>query len=206
VSRFEGGLEVLSTVPHDSRCAPPGVNVTRHTIFAAVARGLRERGVVSQEEDAEQFGARLCEDFSALLDERLPHAREVPGARELLSKLQAANVPCYVNTATPADAAQRFIEQLGWAQYFRAVLGAPSTKTDNLAAVAKAESLTPAQVVHVGDGDNDCLAAHAFGCHFIGVVLNGTPNHFSAPVSHLVSDMHEASLKIFGLVGVNREF
>ena len=35
VSKYDGGLEVLESVPRDSRVAPPGVKVTRYTIFDA---------------------------------------------------------------------------------------------------------------------------------------------------------------------------
>ena len=74
-NRHEGGLEVLQTVPYDSRTAPPGVVVTRHTIFEGVARGLLTRGTPSPlkdaPQDAERFGQHLCAEFSSLLEARL---------------------------------------------------------------------------------------------------------------------------------------
>ena len=204
VGRYDGGLEVLETVPNDSRTAPPGVSVTRHTIFEGVARGLHARGVRGgqEEESAEAFGKRLCDEFSALLDERLPQALEVAGAGIMLAQLNAAGLPCYVNTATPQEPAERVVTQRDWMRHFRAVLGAPGTKEENLAAAAAAEGLTSQDIVHVGDGNNDCVAAHTFGCRFIGVVLDGGSGSFTAPVLHTVQDMHGARDKLFELAGV----
>lgn len=200
-AQYEGGLEVLETVPWDSRTAPKGVTVTRHTIFAGVAHGLHARGVTGLEgETADAFGKRLCDTFTTLLDERLLHAVEVAGATAMLLQLHEAGIPCYVNTATPQEPAQRVIEQRDWQSYFRAVLGAPGTKEENLATAAAAEGLSPEHVVHVGDGNNDCMAAHAFGCRFIGVVLDGGSGAFTGPVLHTVPDMVAASEKLFELV------
>ena len=202
--RFDGGLEILNTVPWDSRTAPPGVTVTRHTIFAGVADGLHASGVRDRaDESAEAFGKRLCDEFTALLEERLPKADEVAGASEMLTKLHAAGVPLYVNTATPQEPAQKTIEQRGWQTYFRAVLGAPGNKEQNLSTAAVAEGLTPDQMVHVGDGNNDCVAAHTFGCRFIGVVLDGGEGAFTAPALHIVRDMHGACEKLVGLANVS---
>ena len=84
-ARHEHGVEVLATVPHDSRTAPPGVTVTRFTIFDGVARGLVERGVTPPAGVSESdFGAHMCREFSALLEQRLLQADEVPGATALL--------------------------------------------------------------------------------------------------------------------------
>ena len=204
VCRYDGGLAVLETVPSDSRTAPPGVTVTRHSIFAGVAHGLHTRGVYPGPagESADALGVRLCDEFSHLLEQRLAVAQEVPGAAALLRHLAAAGIPCYVNTATPQEPAEKLIKALGWSPFFRAVLGAPRTKVQNLEAVAVAEQLAPSQLVHVGDGNNDCLAAQAFGCTFIGVVLDEGAEPFTGPVHTVVCDMHQACNVVNQLAGL----
>lgn len=199
---YEGGAEVLATVPTDARLAPPGVTVTRHTIFRDVAHGLIARGSAGGAEGADALGARLCETFSSTLEARLLEADEVPGAVRLLAHLRAHGVPVFVNTATPQEPVAALVEALGWTGYFRGVLGAPASKVDNLAAALRAEGLTSAEAaVHVGDGDNDCRAARDFGCAFVGVAPAGAAA-FSAPCHAVVADMHGAGAVLCELLGV----
>lgn len=211
VAPYEGGLAVLETVPHDSRTAPAGVKVTRYSIFEGVARGLIERGSAPPEEtDAVTFGAKMCDTFSTVLQGRLLTAQEVPGATALLAHLTAHGVPCYVNTATPQEPIDELIDALGWRPRFRKVLGAPGTKVENLMAVSTAEGLVaPAELVHVGDGDNDCKAARDFGCPFIGIALDvalggsGAPGGgFSAPCHVVASDLSAATAPLCTLLGI----
>ena len=212
-ARHEHGLEVLSTVPHDSRTAPPGVTVTRFTIFDGVAQGLIERGVSPPAGVGESdFGASMCQEFSSLLEQRLLQADEVPGATALLKHLAAADIPCFVNTATPQGPIDELIDTLGWRSYFRAVLGAPGTKLSNLQAIAATAGLgSPAEeLVHVGDGDNDCKAAAEFGCRFVGIALDpalggsGTPDSgFTKPCVAITRDMHEAATCVCALLGIS---
>lgn len=211
VSVYDGGLDVLETVPRDSRMAPPGVKVTRYTIFEGVARGLIARGTNPPDEtDAVSFGAKMSEQFSTVLQERLVQAREVPGATALLEHLAAHGIACYVNTATPQEPIDLLVDALGWRSRFRRVLGAPGTKVENLAAAAAAEGLSaPLELVHVGDGDNDCKAARDFGCPFVGIALDpalggsGTPGGgFTAPCHTVAADLAEAARPLCALLGL----
>lgn len=204
-AQFEGGLDVLSAVPTDSRSAPLGAVVTRHTIFAGLASGLHARGVRPgpPSESSDAFGARMCSEFSQLLDTRLKVAAEVPGAVAALRHFNAHGLPCFVNTATPQEAIDQLVSDLGWGSLFAGVYGAPRTKVQNLeAAAAAVGGLPPARVVHVGDGDNDCRAAHAFGCSFVGIALDGGVGAFSAPVAAVVADMHGACAAVCALAQV----
>lgn len=214
VSQYDGGLDVLVTVPTDSRTAPPGVTVTRYTIFESVARGLLNRGVkppAGTAADAATFGEHMCSQFSSRLKDRLLEAAEVPGATALLKHLQAHKISCYVNTATPQGPIDELIGVLGWQSYFAGVYGHPGTKESNLQAIAVASGLTSPQeqLIHVGDGDNDCRAAADFGCRFIGVALevrNGGTGAAGGGFSHachsVVSDMHGAAAPICSLLGL----
>ena len=194
-ARYEGGLEALATVPRDARTVPPGAAVpTRYTIFRDLAARLHERGVRSEVagETAERFGARMCDEFSALVLRRLPQAPEVPGAVAMLRHLSARGLPLYVNSATPQAPLVQLVEALGWSGHFRAVLGTTEhggTKAEHLRTIAAAEGLSPAQVLHVGDGDNDRRAAVECGCPFVGVNAD-TP--FAGPVATTVDDMFAA--------------
>ena len=203
---FEHGLDVLSTVPTDSRTAPPGVQVTRHTIFEGVAGGLLARGVSPPSGvRADAFGAHLCDAFSALVEKRLKEADEVPGASALLAHLAAHGVACFVNTATPQGPIDALVDAIGWRPHFRAVYGHPGTKLSNLQSAMAAAGLGgPSTLVHVGDGDNDCTAAAAAGCLFVGVRLPSEPGApaFSAPRDFVGKDMVEVGAHLCALLGL----
>lgn len=198
-SRFEGGPHILASVPRDARDVPPWAPVpTRHTICRDLAAGLHARGVRTGPagESADEFGDRLCREFSVLLLARLREADEVPGAEAMLRHLAAHGIPCYINSATPQAPLEAIVEARGWRGLFAGVHGAtgsPTTKLDNLSAAAAREALSPEELVHVGDGENDNTAAAAFGCRFIGVhAEHGSCRTFAAPVDALVRDMREA--------------
>ena len=220
--RREGGSEVIATVPTDQRTAPLNVIVTRHTIFAGVAHGLAARGHdLEGHADADAFGEALTREFSSLVEERLRSAKEVPGATALLRHLATHNIPCFVNTATPQAPIDVYIDMLGWRPYFRAVFGAPGTKVENLQrAAAEAanacaddgdceEPLRPSELIHVGDGDNDCRAASEFGCAFIGIALekaNGgsgvAGGGFTKACAAIVPDLTTAAAPLCALLGI----
>mmetsp|Transcript_16572 Transcript_16572/g.35564 ORF Transcript_16572/g.35564 Transcript_16572/m.35564 type:complete len:238 (+) Transcript_16572:318-1031(+) len=198
-SAYEGGLEILEATPRDSRTAPPGQVVTRDTIFRAVAEGLHARGVKPGPagETPEQFGVRMCSQFSELVQVRLTQAAEVRGAAAMLAHLTACGLPCYVNSATPKVPLEQLVNARGWGRFFVAVHGAPATKAQNLAAIMAQQQLGPGEILHVGDGENDCSAASEVGCAFMGVSSpDGVARAFKAPVHVLVQDMHHACLEI----------
>lgn len=197
-SRFEQGLDILSTIPTDSRTAPPGKSVTRYTIFSEFASVLSARGLHSGDETAEALGERLSAEFSQLVQTRLAQADEVPGAAAMLAHLEAQQVPCCINSATPAEPLVQLIDALGWSDHFRGVFGAPGTKVENLWLAARSRNLLPEEVVHVGDGDNDRKAAQEFGCPFIGVSdsQDGPDGKWAGASFAVVSDMHAACAKI----------
>lgn len=202
--RYEPGLEILSDIPTDSRTAPPGTSVTRHTIFAAFASGLHERGVASDGESAEEMGKRLCDEFSVLVQQRLAEAEEVSGAAALLAHLSQHGLPCCVNSATPAEPLEEIVRARGWAAHFRAVFGAPGTKVENLWLAARTLNLRPEEILHVGDGDNDRKAAREFGCPFIGVsdTPDGPDGAWAGASFPVVPDMRAAAVEICKLTGL----
>lgn len=203
-SRYEHGLELLAAIPTDSRTAPPGVSVTRHTIFNAFASALSERGLLPGDETATALGERLCDEFSVLVQQRLTEAHEVAGAAAMLAHLAARGLPCCVNSATPAEPLERIVHARGWHGHFRQVFGAPGTKVENLWLAARTLNLRPEEVLHVGDGDNDRKAASEFGCPFIGVCdsPDGPDGAWAGAAFPVVPDMHSACAKICKMAGI----
>lgn len=193
------------------------------------ASGADEGAAEDVDEEAAELARWLCAAYTSQVHARLSSresSAEVRGAGALLEALAAHGVPCYINSATPTPPLVQVVEALGWSRYFRQVLGGGGAddKRRNLEAIARAEGLGATQLVHVGDGDNDCRAAAAFGCRFVGVVTGradaalpaagsagkrkrgdatrDATSCFSGPTCGVVSDMVEAGVVLAELLDV----
>jgi phosphoglycolate phosphatase len=97
-----------------------------------------------------------------------------PGIADALPLL-SASARCFVVTSKRSIYAQRIVESLGLAVWFRGVHGTEpdgslDDKADLIAAVLRSESLHPRETVMVGDRVHDVLGAHANGMRAIGVL------------------------------------
>jgi phosphoglycolate phosphatase len=97
-----------------------------------------------------------------------------PGIVDALPLL-SASAHCFVVTSKRSIYAQRIVESLGLAVWFRGVYGTEpdgslDDKADLIAAVLRAEALDARDTVMVGDRLHDVLGAHANGLRAIGVL------------------------------------
>lgn len=102
--------------------------------------------------------------------------RILPGVLELLEFLDAGGVPMGVVTNKKVDFINAEIAHLGWADYFKATVGAGDAKADKpspaplLLAIERARiSATLNDIWMVGDTENDLLCAIGAGC--VGVLV-----------------------------------
>jgi phosphoglycolate phosphatase-like HAD superfamily hydrolase len=114
----------------------------------------------------------LVAAYTRYCEEKISICPEVAGADFALRGLARRGLPLFVNSATPTDPLRVLIERRGWTSHFRGIFGAPQGKIDNLRATATHCGVAPAEILMVGDGEDDRTAARAFGCAFAGVVLD----------------------------------
>ncbi len=122
----------------------------------------------------------ICEEFAAT-------CAEIGGASAALEVL-APRCALYVNSATPQAPLRRIVARRGWEQHFRAVLGRPRSKVENLQDALEREGLAPHQAVMVGDGRHDIAAARTLGCRFVGV--RNSFNDFDTAGLPMLDDLH----------------
>jgi phosphoglycolate phosphatase len=92
-----------------------------------------------------------------------------PGVPEGLERLAAAGFPLACVTNKPKRFTGPLLERIGFARYFSLVLSGdslPKKKPDPLPLTHAAQhfSVTPAQMLMIGDSVNDAQAARAAGC------------------------------------------
>lgn len=132
-----------------------------------IAEILERHGLQPQESGA------IVEDYLAILREGLSggtlSAREIPGARGLLSSLASRRVG--IATANLLSAAKLRLEACAlWAPVSALAFGAEGSghKRETVARAIAATDLPKQRIVYVGDNLNDVDAGLSNGVHFIG--------------------------------------
>jgi len=120
-----------------------------------------------------QEGGAIVEDYLAILREGLSggtlSAREIPGARDLLSSLKQRHIG--IATANLLSAAKLRLESCAlWAHVSTLAFGAEGSghKRETVARAIAATGLPKQRIVYVGDNLNDVDAGLSNDVHFIG--------------------------------------
>jgi beta-phosphoglucomutase-like phosphatase (HAD superfamily) len=111
----------------------------------------------------------LCRRFAQLVVDEVVGAPEIPGAEAFLNSL-TGKVPCFVVSAAPVAEVKEIVRRRGWADYFREVRGAPTSKEENLGILLRKYAFTPGCCLFFGDAESDYKAAQACGVNFLGIV------------------------------------
>jgi phosphoglycolate phosphatase-like HAD superfamily hydrolase len=113
--------------------------------------------------------ADLCNRFARLVVDEVVAAPEIPGAEAFLRRW-AARLPCFVVSATPETEIREIVRRRGWSEYFKEVMGAPTSKKENLASLLERHQLMPVKCLFFGDAESDFRAAQACGVPFMGIL------------------------------------
>jgi len=112
--------------------------------------------------------AKAIRNFGTFVRQVLMDADEIPGVIALLDNLCARGVPCFVVTGGAEHEVRDVVKARGLDRYFCRVLGAPSTKIENIQKLEDEELLHKPGVFY-GDAKVDLQAAHAFNLTFVFV-------------------------------------
>ena len=160
----------------------------RYQIIDGIVRQLVVTGFLTADDQIGELTKAYAERYNHICEEYAATCREIAGTSVCLPQL-AKRYVLYVNSATPEEPLRRIIHRRGWEGYFRDVLGRPRTKTKNLAQILEREMISGAEVVFVGDNEEDLDAARQCGCQFLGMVHN--TSQFESQPLHSVRDLSE---------------
>ena len=138
---------------------------------------------------AKTLKEKLIKDYTARVETVAQTAKDIPGAREILLRLNALQIPVYLNSATEEKSLKKVISYKRWPHFFKGIYGAPCSKEENLRKIAQQEKISPNQIVLIGDGEADRLAAKAFGCLFIGFI--NEKEKFQKPVAFKTDQLYD---------------
>lgn len=160
----------------------------RHAILRRVAAEVAERGALPEGRSVDELARSMADTYTRLCEEAISRCDEIPGATRALRELAARGLRLFVNTATPRDAVLAILRRRGLSDLFAGVYGAETGKLESLRRIARETGSEPAELLFVGDRDDDFDAALAAGCRFVGVARAGTDGFRRRP-AHCISDL-----------------
>lgn len=125
----------------------------------------------------------LCREFSQLVVDDIVFAPEIPGSEAFLKEWHN-QVTCFVISATPENEIRGIVQRRGLQKYFKEVLGAPTTKIENLKSILIKYNFEPSRCLFFGDAESDYQAAKMCGVNFLAIL----PGH-DAPLLRVVPDV-----------------
>lgn len=154
--------------------------LSQQTIIDFVGKGTENliRKVLAVDYDESGINSRFAEAMSSYLGHYQTINGDLatlyPEVTEGLQSMRNKGLRLACVTNKPIALAIPLLEKKGLQAYFDIVYGGdsfPQKKPDPmpLLAVCKAFSLTPQQVIAIGDSSNDAIAARAAGCYVLNV-------------------------------------
>lgn len=171
-----------------SACVAEEREGDRYQVIERILRRLAGAGIVVADEPLLEAVELYADQYNEICESYAVKCREICGASESLSRL-AKKYTLYVNSATPEAPLRRVIRNRSWEQYFKAVLGGPVLKADNLEKILKWENIDGKAMFFIGDSQRDFAAAQSGGCHFIGI--RNPDNDFKIQPSILLDDLRD---------------
>lgn len=151
-----------------ARCLDERPQAHRYDHVRTIVRHLIAGGWLPERSDPDRYVDHYVAQYTRICETETARCDEIRGASSVLPALATAH-PLYVNSSTWEASLRRVVERRGWRGLFRAVLGAPRSKVENLQAIMSTETAEASELVFVGDGHGDREAALASGCQFVRI-------------------------------------
>jgi len=165
-------------------------NEDRYGITRELAREFVAKGLIPPGPGAESLGLQWAETYTENCERAIVRCPEVPGTSAILPWLLNQGIHLFLNSKTPAQALKRIVSLRNLSHHFTEILGAPTSKLENLHHIQELTRARPNEMVFVGDSEDDQQASAEFCCHFVGVIL-GDSNRFKKVPSLHVTNLGE---------------
>jgi phosphoglycolate phosphatase-like HAD superfamily hydrolase len=114
----------------------------------------------------------LCNIFSTLVLDKVLEAPWIPGAKEFLDAHYNENT-FYLISGIPQEELDFIVDKRGIRKYFKAVMGSPKTKVENIRYVIEKNYYDYTKSIYIGDTLGDMKDSQEAGINFLG--LTTTP-------------------------------
>jgi phosphoglycolate phosphatase len=164
----------------------------RYSVFETLVKNIEAKYGLPLRQARSSLESRLVKRYNAVCETKISACPEVPGAMIALKHLFETGYRVYVSSATPDDQLATILKRRKFVQYISGAFGSSNDKINNLLKILEKEQLTAAEVIVIGDSDDDLQSANTIGCHFLGIELNphaASPRFSVRP--HYVTDTLE---------------
>ena len=162
--KTEAFLEVFAHYPQHQEAILEhhleNVGISRYRKFEWIYRELLRKPLA--EEESRRLGIR----FSEIALAKILKCPFVPGARETLEVLSSSSL-LFVASGTPQEELELIIGQRGLKDFFSEVWGTPREKSDIICSISLRFELAVDDIVFIGDGMTDYMAAKDCGVRFL---------------------------------------
>ncbi len=139
---------------------------SRYLILKEIMRKID--GKKSQDEEFERRLEELANRYNTLVLSGAKICEEKPGAREVLEFL-SVRYRLYISSTTPESALKEIVKYRNWDGIFYDIFGYPRDKSSTLLEIIRRESISPDEILVVGDGESDRISASNAGCVFFHI-------------------------------------
>ena len=136
--------------------------ITRYQKFEWIYRELLNKSYTPETK------RKLGEAFSQIVFDKIMKADFIPGAKELLQKLQG-KIPAFIASGTPDQELQKIVEERGLSRFFEAVYGSDISKEQAIEVISDRCKIPCSEILFIGDATTDCRAAKTKGTRFAAV-------------------------------------
>jgi phosphoglycolate phosphatase len=111
----------------------------------------------------------LIDCYTRWCEDRIVACPERSGASEALDQMRRAGLQIHLSSATPVDSLTAIVQRRYPPDTFDGIHGGHAQKPAVLRSLVSQHVRQPTEMLCVGDGIDDCDAAAAVGCRFVGV-------------------------------------
>ena len=133
----------------------------------------------------------LVSSYSSWCERQIIKSPEREGASSVLRALKERQKLIYVNSATPQNVIKNLIPRIYGTNFFDGIYGGSDCKSTNLLEIMTDRKLVPNDVVMIGDGLDDWVAAQSVGCKFRGVAGGSLQHSKKIGPSCLIDNLKE---------------
>lgn len=145
--------------------------------------------VVAQRTQVKGEAQSLIQAYSEWVNNALKTANKVSGVQKFLKTMKNAGVEMAICSATPQQYIEKAVEISNLGVGFSYIFGGPSSKSDGARFILEAWQIRSDEVVFIGDGESDRLAAESLNCRFIAI--KNMYNNFSTEPEETFSSYDE---------------
>jgi len=146
------------------------IEKSRYVILREILKRINRKTI--NEDDLDYRVHASAKKYNDIVVDGAKRCKEKSGAKEVLESL-SKRYNLYLSSTTPETSLKDTVKHRNWEGFFCDIFGYPNDKTSVLFDIIKRESISPGDLLVVGDGKSDRDSADKAGCKFFHVFKDG---------------------------------